>query len=73
LISAERSTYLERPCGADEQLRQRVERLLKAHDHAGTSRPGTSRQKTGLPKVMFQGDTKSRNPSSSSPIAGSGH
>jgi hypothetical protein len=30
LISAERSTYLERACGADEQLRQRVERLLKA-------------------------------------------
>src|SRR5260370_13269408 len=35
LPSAERSGYLERACGADEQLRQRVERLLKAHDHAG--------------------------------------
>src|SRR5712691_7417810 len=35
LPSAERSTYLERACGADEQLRQRVERLLKAHDQAG--------------------------------------
>src|SRR5258708_1190448 len=35
LSSAERSAYLERACGADEKLRQRVERLLKSHDHAG--------------------------------------
>src|SRR5882724_2969808 len=32
---AERSAYLENACGADAELRQRVERLLKAHDHAG--------------------------------------
>jgi len=31
----ERSNYLERACSADAELRQRVERLLKAHDHAG--------------------------------------
>src|SRR5260370_42399648 len=35
LTPAERSAYLECACGADQQLRQRVERLLKAHDHAG--------------------------------------
>ena len=35
LPRGERSAYLERACGADEDLRQRIERLLKAHDHAG--------------------------------------
>ncbi len=35
LPPGERSAYLERACGADEELRQRVERLLKAHDRAG--------------------------------------
>src|SRR6266849_8089122 len=35
LSAGERSAYLERACGADEQLRRRVERLLKAHDQAG--------------------------------------
>jgi len=35
LSAGERSAYLERACGADEQLRRRVERLLKAHDHVG--------------------------------------
>jgi len=35
LSAGERSDYLERACGADAELRQRVERLLKAHDHAG--------------------------------------
>src|SRR5437773_6884576 len=35
LSAGERSAYLERACGADEELRQRVERLLKAHDRAG--------------------------------------
>jgi predicted unusual protein kinase regulating ubiquinone biosynthesis (AarF/ABC1/UbiB family) len=35
LPPGERSAYLERACGADEELRQRVERLLKAHDQAG--------------------------------------
>src|SRR6266702_8522428 len=35
LSASERSVYLERACRADEELRQRVERLLKAHDQAG--------------------------------------
>ena len=35
LSVGERSAYLERACDADAELRQRVERLLKAHDHAG--------------------------------------
>src|SRR5258705_128771 len=35
LSVAERPAYLEHACGADTELRQRVERLLKAHDHAG--------------------------------------
>src|SRR4051812_25490964 len=35
LSVGERSAYLEYACGADAQLRQRVERLLKAYDHAG--------------------------------------
>jgi len=35
LSIGERSAYLERACGADEQLRQRVERLLKASDQLG--------------------------------------
>src|SRR6266702_2322226 len=35
LSAGERADYLERACGADAELRQRVERLLKAHDHAG--------------------------------------
>ena len=35
LSVGERSAYLERACGADAELRRRVERLLKAHDHAG--------------------------------------
>jgi serine/threonine protein kinase/tetratricopeptide (TPR) repeat protein len=35
LSVSERSAYLERACGADEELRQRVERLLKAHDQVG--------------------------------------
>jgi serine/threonine protein kinase len=35
LPPGERSAYLERACGPDKELRQRVERLLKAHDHVG--------------------------------------
>src|SRR5712671_2243564 len=35
LSVGERSAYLEHACGADAELRQRIERLLKAHDHAG--------------------------------------
>ncbi len=35
LPANERSAYLERACGTDKQLLQRVERLLKAHDQAG--------------------------------------
>src|SRR5258708_11358325 len=35
LSAAERSAYLERACGIDEELRQRVGRLLKAHDQVG--------------------------------------
>src|SRR6185436_3471104 len=35
LSAGERSDYLQRACGADKELRQRVERLLKAHDQAG--------------------------------------
>src|SRR5947207_10145622 len=35
LSAGERSAYLERACGADEDLRHRIERLLKAHDHVG--------------------------------------
>src|SRR5687767_3174029 len=32
---AERSLYLNEVCGADHALRQRVEKLLQAHDAAG--------------------------------------
>ena len=35
LSPAERCAYLERACGADAELRQRVERLPKTHDQAG--------------------------------------
>jgi len=35
LSASERSAYLERACGSDEELRRRVERLLKAHDQVG--------------------------------------
>lgn len=35
LPAQERPAYLERACGADKPLRQRIERLLKAHDQAG--------------------------------------
>ena len=35
LSHGERPAFLARACGSDEQLRQRVERLLKAHDQAG--------------------------------------
>jgi serine/threonine protein kinase len=35
LPAEERPAYLEQACGADEPLRQRIERLLKAHDQAG--------------------------------------
>ncbi|MDB6017457.1 MAG: serine/threonine protein kinase with repeat [Pedosphaera sp.] len=35
LFADERSAYLARACGADEELRQRVERLLKVHDQVG--------------------------------------
>lgn len=31
----ERSAYLERACGSDEELRRRVERLLQSHDQVG--------------------------------------
>jgi serine/threonine protein kinase len=39
---AERRAYLDRVCGTDADLRQRVERLLQAHDNAGhpPSAPG---------------------------------
>src|SRR5262245_16778762 len=32
---AERSAYLDAACGADSDLRQRVEALLRAHEHVG--------------------------------------
>ncbi|MFI5461563.1 MAG: tetratricopeptide repeat protein [Isosphaerales bacterium] len=32
---SERAAYLDQACGADAELRQRVERLLQAHDQAG--------------------------------------
>lgn len=32
---SERAAYLDRACGADQQLLERVERLLKTHDEAG--------------------------------------
>jgi serine/threonine protein kinase len=35
LSAGERSAYLECACGDDEELRRRVERLLKAHDQVG--------------------------------------
>src|SRR6267142_5062224 len=35
LPAGDRPAYLQRTCGADEGLRQRVERLLKAHDRVG--------------------------------------
>src|SRR6516162_3155215 len=37
---AERAAYLERECGADAELRQRVEALLAAHDGGGRSVEG---------------------------------
>ena len=33
---ANRTSYLERACGADESLRQRVEKLLAAYERAGS-------------------------------------
>jgi tetratricopeptide (TPR) repeat protein len=36
LPAAERATFLDRECGADADLRQRVEALLKAHDAPGS-------------------------------------
>jgi serine/threonine protein kinase len=45
LPASERSAYLARACGADEELRQGVEQLLEAHDEVGDfleqSAPGT--------------------------------
>ena len=38
--SAERTAYLERECGGDAELRQRVEALLAAHDGGGRSGEG---------------------------------
>src|SRR6266481_6123731 len=35
LSVGERSAYLERACGDDGDLRHRIERLLKTHDHVG--------------------------------------
>src|SRR6267142_1216510 len=35
LSAGERSAYLACACGADKELRQRVEQLLEAHDQAG--------------------------------------
>src|SRR5882724_10586073 len=35
LSGSDRSAHLERACGSDEELRRRVERLLKAHDQVG--------------------------------------
>jgi serine/threonine protein kinase len=35
LSGDERAEYLERACGQDAKLRQRVEALLKTHDHVG--------------------------------------
>ena len=35
LPADERSAYLERVCGGDVKLRQRVEALLQTHDHVG--------------------------------------
>src|SRR3954468_8317663 len=32
---AERAAYLAAACGADTDLRERVEQLLASHDHAG--------------------------------------
>ena len=37
---AERAAYLERECGGDAELRQRVEALLAAHDGGGRSVEG---------------------------------
>ncbi len=33
---AERAAFLDRACGADTQLRARLEALLHAHEHPGT-------------------------------------
>ncbi len=35
LTASERPAYLDRACGVDEQLRQRIERLLKSHEQVG--------------------------------------
>ena len=35
LPDSKRSAFLERSCGADTKLRERVEGLLRAHDSAG--------------------------------------
>ncbi len=35
LSPAERCAFLERACGADAELRQRVKQLLEVHDQAG--------------------------------------
>jgi hypothetical protein len=33
--AAQRARFLDQACGADKALRERVERLLRAHDEAG--------------------------------------
>ena len=33
--AAERAAYLEEACGADTALRERIEGLLRVHEHAG--------------------------------------
>src|SRR6266446_1572413 len=35
LPADERAAYLERACGGDAKLRQKVEALLQTHDHVG--------------------------------------
>jgi hypothetical protein len=40
--AAERSTFLDRECGEDKALRQRVEALLAGHEQPGSRNFGTN-------------------------------
>ncbi|HEY8506589.1 MAG TPA: hypothetical protein VIL46_18545, partial [Gemmataceae bacterium] len=47
--AAERAAYLDAACGGDAGLRQRVEKLLAAHEAAGgiLDRPAATEEPTG--------------------------
>jgi serine/threonine protein kinase len=53
LSPGERAAYLSQACGTDEPLRQRVERLLKAHDLAGDFLEQPARAAEAVAEIPF--------------------